>query len=332
MSSRPDPKVIETALLGGETVYTREQAIELAAADPELAGRIWRALGFPTQSDDTVIFTESDVEALRLATGLLDDGVLDEEAVVRFARAMGQTMARLADWQTSILSTLLFREGEGADGAGPLMNQVKELLPDVERLLLHIWRRQLAASTARTLAVMSNGGDGVPNYYPLIVGFADLVSFTTLSRELDEVELAEVVEGFEATAADIVASGGGRVVKTLGDEVLYVADDPVKAADIALRLASGVKTHVEVPDVRVGLSTGPVLTLHGDVFGTTVNRSSRLTSFARPGTVLIDEDLARSLEDTEGLQVVKVRARHAHGLGLIQPYTLRRNFEPGGLA
>jgi len=324
MPSRPDPKAIESVLLGGEAVYTREQAVELAEADPELAGRVWRALGFPTLGDDSVIFAESDVEALRITNSLLKEGLLDEEGVVRFARAMGQTMARLADWQTSILSTLIF---QNEDSASPLMNQVKELLPDVERLLLHIWRRQLAASTARTLAVMSNNNDIVPNYYPLIVGFADLVSFTTLSRELDEVELAGVVEGFEATAADIVASGGGRVVKTLGDEVLYVADSPLQAADIALRLASGVKTHVEVPDVRVGVAYGPVLTLHGDVFGTTVNRSSRLTSFARPGTVLIDEALAESLSDEEGLQVVQVRARHAHGLGLIQPYALRRDFD-----
>ncbi|ASU60310.1 adenylate/guanylate cyclase domain-containing protein [Nocardiopsis dassonvillei] len=327
MPSRPDPKAIESALLGGEAVYTREQAIELAGADNELAGRIWRALGFPNQGDDTVTFAESDVESLRIANSLVQEGVLDEEGVVRFARAMGQTMARLADWQTSILSTLIYQEGE--DSVSPLMNRVKELLPDVERLLLHIWRRQLAASSARTLAVMSDN-DAVPNYYPLVVGFADLVSFTTLSRELDEVELAGVVEGFEATAADIVASGGGRVVKTLGDEILYVADSPAEAADIALRLASGVKTHVEVPDVRVGLAAGPVLTLHGDVFGTTVNRSSRLTSFARPGTVLIDESLAESLAEEEGLQVVQVRARHAHGLGLIQPYALRRNFEPVG--
>ncbi|MEU3308524.1 adenylate/guanylate cyclase domain-containing protein [Nocardiopsis sp. NPDC055551] len=327
MPSRPDPKAIESALLGGEAVYTREQAVELSGADPELAGRVWRALGFPTLGDDTIIFTESDVEALRIAHSLLDEGVLDEEGVVRFARAMGQTMARLADWQTSILSTLIFKDGGEDPANSPLMNQVKELLPDVERLLLHIWRRQLAASTARTLAVMSNGNDAIPNYYPLIVGFADLVSFTTLSRELDEMELAGVVEGFEATAADIVASGGGRVVKTLGDEVLFVADSPTQAADIALRLASGVKTHVEVPDVRVGVAYGPVLTLHGDVFGTTVNRSSRLTSFARPGTVLIDDALAESLEGVEGIQVVQVRARHAHGLGLIQPYTLRRDFD-----
>ena len=134
----------------------------------------------------------------------------------------------------------------------------------------------------------------------------------------------------DLTAADIVASCGGRVVKTLGDEVLYVADSAAEAADIALRLASGIRTHVEVPDVRVGMASGPVLTMHGDVFGTTVNRSSRLTSFARPGTVLIDDTLAGELEGTEGLQVVQVRARHAHGLGLIQPYALRRNYEPGG--
>lgn len=328
MPSRPDPKAIESVLLGGEGVYTRAQAIERAGADPELAGRVWRALGFPTLADDSVTFAESDVEALRIANSLLDEGVLDEEGVVRFARAMGQTMARLADWQTSILSTLVFKDGDDS-AATSVLGQVEKLLPDVERLLLHIWRRQLSASTARTLAVMSNGNDTVPNYYPLIVGFADLVSFTTLSRELDELELADVVENFEATATDIVASGGGRVVKTLGDEILYVADSPSQAADIALRLADGVRTHVEVPDVRVGVARGPVLTLHGDVFGTTVNRSSRLTSFARPGTVLIDDDLAQDLTEEEGLQVVQVRARHAHGLGLIQPYALRRTFEPG---
>src|SRR5699024_12451167 len=141
---------------------------------------------------------------------------------------------------------------------------------------------------------------------------------------------AGVVESFEETAADIVASCGGWVVKALGDEVLYVADSAAEAADIALRLASGIRTHVEVPDVRVGVASGPVLTMHGDVFGTTVNRSSRLTSFARPGTVLIDDTLAGELEGTEGLQVVQVRARHAHGLGLIQPYALRRNYAPGG--
>ncbi|GAA3760501.1 adenylate cyclase [Spinactinospora alkalitolerans] len=325
MPPRPDPKEIEAALLGGEARYTREEAVRRSGASQEFATRIWRALGFATQGDDTPSFTDSDVDALRVTAELMHQGMLDEEAAVRLARAMGQTMARLAEWQTSILTTLSRAPGE--DQAQDRIGSLLEVLPDVERLLVHIWRRQLAASAVRTLAVMEQSDDAAPNYFPLVVGFADLVSFTTLSRELDEVGLAEVVEGFEATSADIVASGGGRVVKTLGDEILYVTNSADQAAEIALQLADGVKTHVEVPDVRVGLAYGPVLALLGDVFGTTVNRASRLTSFARPGTVLVDEALAGLLEDDEAYQVVGARARHAHGLGQLQPYALRRSFE-----
>ncbi|MFC4560620.1 adenylate/guanylate cyclase domain-containing protein [Nocardiopsis mangrovi] len=330
MSSRPDPKEIEAVLLGGEARYSRNEAVRLAGASPEFSDRIWRALGFATREDGPA-FTDGDVEALRITTELLKNGVVDEEAAIRLARAMGQTMARLAEWQTSILSTLSYApEGADESGAGPFAGLAQDLLPDVERLLVHIWRRQLAASAARRLAFMESSEDAAPTYFPLAVGFADLVSFTTLSRELDEIELAEVVEGFESTATDIVASGGGRVVKTLGDEILYVANTARQAAEIALQLADGVKTHIEVPDVRVGLAYGPVLALLGDVFGTTVNRSSRLTSFARPGTILIDDAVAEQLRDEASLQVVAVRPRHAHGLGQIQPYALRRSFEPAG--
>ncbi|PSK97035.1 adenylate cyclase [Murinocardiopsis flavida] len=329
MPPRPDPKEIESALMGGEARYTRDEAIRRAGAAPEVSTRVWRALGFAARGDDAVAFTDGDVEALRITARLLDRGLLDEEAAVRLARAMGQTMARLAEWQTSILTTLSHTPGKTPEEErlGPLVGLATELLPDMEQLLTHIWRRQLAASAVRTLAVMESSDDAAPTYFPLVVGFADLVSFTTLSRELDEVGLAEVVEGFEATSADIVASGGGRVVKTLGDEILYVTSSARQAAEIALQLADGVKTHVEVPDVRVGLACGPVLALLGDVFGTTVNRAARLTSFARPGTVLIDDALAEQLAGDDALQVVGVRPRHAHGLGQLQPYALRRSFE-----
>ncbi|MBB6170051.1 adenylate cyclase [Nocardiopsis mwathae] len=330
MPSRPDPTEIEAALLGGEARYTRAEAVRLAGASPEFSGRVWRALGFATRDEDAIAFTDSDVEALRVATRLLESGIVDDDAAIRLARAMGQTMTRLAEWQTSILSTMSRGpEGEvGEDRLDSLVGIAEGVLPDVEVLLLHIWRRQLAASAARRIAFMESTESAAPTYFPLAVGFADLVSFTTLSRELDEVGLAEVVEGFESTATDIVASGGGRVVKTLGDEILYVANTAKQAAEIALRLSVGVTTHIDVPDVRVGVAYGPVLALLGDVFGTTVNRSSRLTSFARPGTVLIDETLAELLKDEESLQVEPVRPRHAHGLGKLQPYVLRRTFEP----
>ncbi|WP_017538585.1 MULTISPECIES: adenylate/guanylate cyclase domain-containing protein [Nocardiopsis] len=329
MPARPDPEQIEAALLGGQARHTRAEAVRLSGAPPEFAGRVWRALGFPSRGEDVAAFTDSDVEALRTAADLLAAGKVDEDAAIRLARSMGQTMARLAEWQTSILSALAYeRSGDDGGDLGPLVGLTRDLLPDVERLLVHIWRRQLAASSARRLAFMESSEDAAPTYFPLAVGFADLVSFTNLSRELDEVELAEVVEGFESTATDIVSSGGGRVVKTLGDEVFFVANTPRQAAEIALRLSDGVATDIEVPDVRVGVAYGPILALLGDVFGTTVNRASRLTSFARPGTVLVDDAMAEQLEGESALRVAAVRARHAHGLGRLQPYALRRVFTP----
>ncbi|GAB3485855.1 adenylate/guanylate cyclase domain-containing protein [Nocardiopsis coralliicola] len=355
MPARPDPEQIEAALLGGEARYTRAEAVQKSGAGVEFADRVWRALGFATRSQDAAAFTESDVAALATAQHLLTEGILDEDAAIRLARAMGQTMARLAEWQVSILSTVAFarsgEDGDAADGSaagsdaegagsggaeagldalGPLVALTNDLLPDVEKLLVHIWRRQLAAASARRMAFMDSSDDAAPTYFPLAVGFADLVSFTTLSRELDEGELAEVVEAFEATATDIVSSGGGRVIKTLGDEIFYVANTPRQAAEIALRLADGVETHIEVPDVRVGVAYGPILALLGDIYGTTVNRASRLTSFARPGTVLVDDDMARELAGENALQVAAVRPRHAHGLGRLQPHALRRAYEPLG--
>src|SRR5690625_713307 len=117
MPPRPDPQEIEAVLLGGEALYTREEAVRRAGARQGLPWRIWRALGFTTRDDGEPAFTESDVEALRITSRLLEEHLLDEEAAVRMARAMGQTMARLAEWQTSILTTLS-HPPETADESG----------------------------------------------------------------------------------------------------------------------------------------------------------------------------------------------------------------------
>ncbi|GDY76620.1 hypothetical protein SAV31267_061050 [Streptomyces avermitilis] len=117
----------------------------------------------------------------------------------------------------------------------------------------------------------------------LAVGFADLVGFTRLTRRMEEEELGELVEAFETTAADLVAAHGGRLIKTLGDEVLYAADDAGVAAEIALRLIETMANDETMPELRVGIAFGTVTTRMGDVFGTTVNLASRLTSIA-PGT------------------------------------------------
>ena len=156
------------------------------------------------------------------------------------------------------------------------------------------------------------------------VGFADLVSFTRLVRRLTERELAVLVQRFEALASDVITSHGGRVVKTVGDEVLFVVGPGAAAAAIALEIVDVLGSDELLPDVRVGMATGPVVGRLGDVFGITVNRASRLTSLARPGTVLVDLATVHSVAEVSDIDVLQLRGRTLRGNGHVVPWVLRR--------
>jgi adenylate cyclase len=322
MSELPDRRRLEELLLGGELRYTSAQVIEAAGVTEEFARRLWRALGFPHVPDDVVAFTERDVAALAGVAGLGPAGVLDEELVLRMVRAVGQTMARLAKWQVDVLVETLTDplEPPDPDTVRGVVADAETHIAELEPLLAHAWRRQLAAAGAGLLAAPS--AEELQTH--AAVGFADLVAFTRTSRDLDERGLARLVERFEETASDVVAEHGGRLVKTLGDEILFSADSARTGAEIGLSVAEAVAADEDIPDVRVGMAYGPVLPLRGDVFGTTVNLASRLTAMARPGTALVDAGMAGELREDGAYDLARIARRRAHGLGMVQPYVLRR--------
>lgn len=320
--TRPTAEDIERLFVGPGARYTRSEVAAEAGVSSELAARLWRALGFATLADDAVAFTDADVTALRQVRTMLDTGLLDEDTAIRMGRALGQTTARLAQWQAEIMiGAMLPPEGAPTDEQISKVLEVSErLLPGFEEVLVHVWRAQLAAAGTRLLTIADINDEVAPSRATMAVGFADLVSFTRRARELDERDLAELVEGFEARAADVVAANGARLVKTLGDEVLFTAPTPQQAAQVALELVG--------EEMRIGLAHGPVLPIMGDVFGTTVNLAARLTAIARPGTIVIDAQLADALtgfEASSGFQVVRIRRRPVRGLGMVQPYVLRRS-------
>jgi adenylate cyclase len=323
LTERPTGEQIERLFVGGPPLYTRLQVAQLAEVSQDLAERIWRALGFATLPDDAVAFTDADVAALRRVRTMMAGGLLNDQTVIRMTRALGQTTARLAQWQAEIMIGALLDPGRPPSDADlvTIMETAQRLLPEFEAVLVHIWRAQLAAAGIRLLANTDITQEVVPTRLTLAVGFADLVSFTRVSRELDERGLAELVEGFESRASDVVAKYGGRLVKTLGDEVLFTASDARTAAVIALELVAASRK--EGPEVRIGLAYGPVLPIMGDVFGTTVNLAARLTAIARPGTIIVDSELADALVDAPEVEVSRLRRRPARGLGFVQPYVLR---------
>ncbi|GAA0266834.1 adenylate/guanylate cyclase domain-containing protein [Actinomadura nitritigenes] len=329
MTDPGGPLDIEETLLGGPLRYTRKDVEALSGVPDAYARRIWQALGFPIPPDDEVAFTDGDVTALREINEVLGHDLVDEDTVLQLVRAVGQTMGRLASWLGDVwlqrLSVLPSDEPVTPDLVTAALAATEELRPAFERLLLHGWRRQLTAAGLRAAAVTAAApSDPAAGLAHLAVGFADVVSFTRLSRSLDADALAAFVERFESATAEIVADLGGRVVKTLGDEVLFVATDPSAAAEIGLRVAERFDEDPGFPKVRVGLAYGEVIQRLGDVFGTPVNLAARLTATAYPGTVLIDGELASALPGGGRFDISSLRPRPLQGLGRVRPRLLRR--------
>jgi adenylate cyclase len=291
-------RAMEAFLLGEEPSLTRVEVAERAGVPLELAVQLWHQLGFPHRSDDDVAFAESDVEALRLTSDLVRLGILPPESQAALVRTWGRSYARLAEWQTTLLAGVAT---EGDDPASALTGLASDVLPRVEALQTYVWRRHLASAAQHLLADTSSLSSAEAR---LAVCFVDIVGYTTQSRSLDGAELVEWVDRFEHDTTALVVDHGGQVIKTIGDEVLFTVADPAAAVEIALTLtARGGDTDDPFPAVRAGIAHGAVVRRLGDVFGSTVNAASRLTSAARPGTVLVDAGVHEALtavDDSSG--------------------------------
>lgn len=327
-TSEGSPVSAEQLLLDGPPRYTRIEAARLAGVELERARQLWRSLGYASPGDTERVFTDADVDALRTATELRDAVLGDDRVELALARAMGQAMSKLAEWQIGTLSELVLTKarepGDRADATVSEFDVAASLLPQIERLQRYVWRRHLFAASERML---TNGSGTTPPdapTAPLGVGFADIVGFTSLSRGLTETGLSEFLEEFESHSSAVVTEHGGRMIKTLGDEVMFAADTPAATATIGLDLADRISTLDSRPDVRVGLAYGRVLHRLGDLYGTVVNLAARLTALARPGTVLIDRELAGAIERDTAFRVRSLRRVSVRGFAHLQPWLLRR--------
>ncbi|HJQ05043.1 MAG TPA: adenylate/guanylate cyclase domain-containing protein [Nocardioides sp.] len=279
--------LLEERLLGAAPTLTQEQVAERSGVPLELARELWRQLGFAATAPGEVAFTEADVEAVRLTHDLIELGVLSADRQEGLVRTWGRSFARLAEWQAALLADVALESGMDVRVALDVLGQ--EALPRVEKLQGYTWRRHLLSAAGRLLVDRSDA-------HAAGVCFVDIVGYTSRSRTLDETELVEWLEAFETRALVTVVEHRGRIIKNIGDELLIVADSPQDIAEIALELVSrGQDPEDDFPAVRAGVTYGDVVSRLGDVYGPVVNIAARLTSVARPGTVLIDRGLHAAL-------------------------------------
>lgn len=314
----PGPLVeaVEAQLLGERPHLVRAEVAERAGVPLELAEELWHLLGFAHTEDDDAAFTEADVRALRRTAELIDLGILDRERQDGLVRTWGRSFARLAEWQVALLADVAAEQG--VDPTASLLALADEVLPRVEELQAYVWRRHLATVGSRLLALDPHHSPSTP----LAVCFVDIVGYTSRSRTLSDRELVAWLEAFESTALDVAVEHGGRIVKNIGDELLVVTDRPEAAAEIALELTRRAADPDDpFPAVRAGIAYGEVVTRLGDVFGPVVNVAARLTSVARPGTVLVDRGAYAALA---GEVAGEASGDDADGGAEGSPYRLRR--------
>ena len=320
-------------LLGEDPHLTLAQMAEHAGVDVTAARHFWRAMGFADASADTTCFTRADADALSLVEELHRGSGLRSATLMELLRAQSYTMDRLVLWELeSLVADVADRYGLDDTSARLVaLDQVGGLIDTLGQQLTYVWGRHLAALLERTGSEVAQRGreEAGPDLYPLIrsLGFVDIVSFTQRAQGMGRAELSAMINDFESTARDVITSRGARVVKTIGDAVMYISEDLEVAADVVTALVEELQSGPDMMLVRASLVSGRVVSRSGDVFGPTVNLASRLVSTAEPGGIRMDESTARALRDSASAGLYEIRQCHdvvAKGLGTVTPWSLRR--------
>jgi adenylate cyclase len=179
-----------------------------------------------------------------------------------------------------------------ADAAAKLYPLVQPLVTN----LLSLHMRNVTESEIISAAERSGGR--LPGSREVAVCFADLVGFTRLGEEVPPDELGRLAVRLESLATD-VAEPPVRLVKTIGDAAMLASAEPEPLLDAALNLIDAANAEGEqFPQLRAGAALGLALPRAGDWFGRPVNLASRITSIARPGSLLAEREVREAVPDS----------------------------------
>ncbi len=302
--------------------YDLDELAEVTGMPVQQITLMWRSLGLPEPRPGVRLFTEVDAEMLGTVAGLMELGLIEPDLAAQMSRVIGWSLARVAAAMVDSID---------ADPAGRAADDPElavfssTMLPTMAQIIEHVWRRHLQIAARRRIARELEEPDA-----PAVqaVGFADMVGYTTLSQQVDEHTLATVVGRFEEIAYDTVTSFDGRVVKMIGDEVMYVTDDPAEAVRIGLALADEYAADEALSDVRVGIACGPVVEREADLYGPVVNLASRISHIAFPGSVITTEEVHAAVAEEPSLAWKSLKPRRIKDIGRIPLWSVRRADDP----
>lgn len=286
---------IERAMLG-EPRHTARDMADATGLDVDWLLRYRRVIGLSAVGPDEPVFTDADVEESRRGQAFREAGLPEEEALV-VERILGQGMARYADAFRLVFAQAYLQPGDTeADVAGRYAAAAEFLKPLAAPHFAHVFLLHLREMIRQDVldAEVRRAGRLSPRE-ETAVAFADLVGFTELGERIDVDDLGGVADRLGALARE-VAEPPVRLIKELGDGVMFVSPDPAPALDAMLRMIEGADG-AGLPPLRAGIAYGPAINRYGDWYGSTVNLASRLGDRARPESVLATNELRDALGD-----------------------------------
>jgi adenylate cyclase len=277
--------------LSSEARYTAQEVAERADVPLELLVATWRALGLPVPPEDERLFGDNDIEAARLGAMHRQAGFNDEDAL-EVARVLGQGMARYAEATRALVGRTFIEPGlDEYELSHRYAAVAEQLMPLAGPWLEHVFAlhlQQVLRSDALTQEQRRTGR--LDDAQDAVIAFADLVGFTALGESVPVEELGGVAGRLSRLAGE-TCEAPVRIVKLIGDAVMLVAPEPEPMLECTLKLVQAAGEQDAFPELRAGMACGPAVNRWGDWFGTPVNLASRLTTRARPSTVLVTSEI-----------------------------------------
>jgi len=284
-------------VLAEEPRYSQRDLSELTGVELDFLIEARRAIGAPAISPDERVLTDDDLELAQGAAALLNAG-LSREQFLDLTRLMSQAMATVAAGLSSIFGEALLRPDDTERDLGlRYAESLRNLGPLAAPTLGHMLSLHLRETLRNVVVGETELRTGrLPGALPITVGFVDIVGFTQLGEEIAPDELGALVREFEQ-AVEGVTNPPVRLVKTIGDAAMLVAPRPKPVVDAVLELVEQSRGESPLPLLRGGVAAGEALQRAGDYYGRPVNLASRLTSFARRGSVVTSKTVHDAVPD-----------------------------------
>ena len=290
---------VDRIFASGTERYTATEVAEGVGLESEFLGQLLQALGAPIPEEDERPYSEQDLEAAKRAKLFMDAG-LPKGAVLETSRLIGISMANLADANRDMVGEVFTEPGiDEHELAMRYAAAAKSMPPILGDTLLHAYRihlreaiRQAVITDVEVAQGRLTGSDEVS------IAFADLVGFTRLGESMEIEEIGQMTGRLFELASE-AARPPVRLVKMIGDAAMFASRDPVPLMDAVVGLVDAAGDD-DIPPLKAGAARGPALGRGGDWYGRPVNLAARITSFAKPNSVLADESTKDSLESAGG--------------------------------